>query len=88
MRAIPFDACSALRCHCVPRNEDATGALGPALQRALAVASGGFGPIGCISTMVEGHKEYVQAARVIGVPALRIMLRHVLPNVMGPVLVL
>ena len=40
------------------------------------------------STMVERHKEYVQAARVIGVPALRIMLRHVLPNVMGPVLVL
>lgn len=40
------------------------------------------------STMVERHKEYVQAARVIGVPALRIMRRHVLPNVMGPVLVL
>ena len=40
------------------------------------------------STMVERHKEYVQAARVIGVPPLRIMLRHVLPNVMGPVLVL
>ncbi|HEX4234125.1 MAG TPA: ABC transporter permease, partial [Caldimonas sp.] len=40
------------------------------------------------STMVERHKEYVQAARVIGVPAWRIMLRHVLPNVMGPVLVL
>ena len=40
------------------------------------------------STMVERHKEYVQAARVIGVAPLRIMLRHVLPNVMGPVLVL
>ena len=40
------------------------------------------------STMVERNKEYVQAARVIGVPPLRIMLRHVLPNVMGPVLVL
>ena len=38
--------------------------------------------------MVERNKEYVQAARVIGVPPLRIMLRHVLPNVMGPVLVL
>jgi len=41
---------------------------------------------GC--TMVERGKEYVQAARVIGVPPLRIMRRHVLPNVMGPVLVL
>ena len=40
------------------------------------------------STMVERHKEYVLAARVIGVPAWRIMLRHVLPNVIGPVLVL
>ena len=40
------------------------------------------------STMVERNKEYVQAARVIGVSPLRIMLRHVLPNVMGPVLVL
>ena len=40
------------------------------------------------STMVERHKEYVQAARVIGVPPWRIMVRHVLPNVMGPVLVL
>ena len=40
------------------------------------------------STMVERSKEYVQAARVVGVPPGRIMLRHVLPNVLGPVLVL
>lgn len=40
------------------------------------------------STMVERNKEYVQAARVTGVSPLRIMVRHVLPNVMGPVLVL
>jgi peptide/nickel transport system permease protein len=40
------------------------------------------------STLVERGKEYVQAARVIGVPPLRIMFRHVLPNVTGPVLVL
>ncbi|GAB4365624.1 MAG: ABC transporter permease [Kiloniellaceae bacterium] len=40
------------------------------------------------SAMVERSKEYVQAARVIGVPPLLIMLRHVLPNVMGPVLVI
>jgi peptide/nickel transport system permease protein len=40
------------------------------------------------STLVERNKEYVQAARVIGVAPLRIMLRHVLPNVLGPVLVL
>jgi peptide/nickel transport system permease protein len=40
------------------------------------------------STMVERNKEYVQAARVTGVAPLRIMRRHVLPNVMGPVMVL
>lgn len=40
------------------------------------------------STLVERNKEYVQAARVTGVSSLRIMRGHVLPNVMGPVLVL
>ena len=40
------------------------------------------------STLVERNKEYVQAARVIGVSPYRIMVRHVLPNVMGPVMVL
>ncbi|MGP1628883.1 MAG: ABC transporter permease [Giesbergeria sp.] len=40
------------------------------------------------STLVERNKEYVQAARVTGVTPLRIMRRHVLPNVMGPVMVL
>jgi peptide/nickel transport system permease protein len=40
------------------------------------------------STLVERGKEYVQAARVIGVHPVRIMLRHVLPNVTGPVLVI
>jgi peptide/nickel transport system permease protein len=40
------------------------------------------------STMVERNKEYVLAARVIGVSSWRIMRRHVLPNVLGPVLVL
>jgi len=40
------------------------------------------------STMVEKGKEYVQAARVVGVSPLGIMRRHLLPNVLGPVLVL
>jgi peptide/nickel transport system permease protein len=40
------------------------------------------------STLVEKNKEYVQAARVIGIHPVLIMLRHVLPNVMGPVLVI
>ena len=40
------------------------------------------------STLVERNKDYVMAARVIGVPSWRIMLTHVLPNVIGPVLVI
>ncbi|WP_136658980.1 ABC transporter permease [Nitratireductor sp. XY-223] len=40
------------------------------------------------STLVEKNKEYVQAARLIGLHPIKIMARHVLPNVMGPVLVI
>jgi peptide/nickel transport system permease protein len=40
------------------------------------------------STLVERNKDYVMAARVIGVPSWRIMLNHVLPNVIGPVMVI
>ena len=40
------------------------------------------------SVMVEKNKEYVQAARVIGLSPVLIMVRHVLPNVTGPVLVI
>jgi peptide/nickel transport system permease protein len=40
------------------------------------------------STLVEKNKEYVQAARVIGRSPIAIMLAHVLPNALGPVLVI
>jgi peptide/nickel transport system permease protein len=40
------------------------------------------------STLVERNKEYVQAARVIGVHSAKIVLGHLLPNVIGPVLVI
>lgn len=40
------------------------------------------------TTLVERHKEYVQAAQLIGVRPWRIALRHVLPNVLGPVTVI
>src|SRR6218665_1068545 len=57
----------------------------------LAIAIPGWVPYARTvrgSTMVERSKEYVQAARVIGVSSSRIMWKHVLPNVLGPVLVL
>ncbi len=40
------------------------------------------------STLVERNKDYVLAARIIGVPSWRIMVNHVLPNVIGPVMVI
>lgn len=40
------------------------------------------------SVMVEKNKDYIAAARLIGLPAPVIMFRHVLPNVLGPVLVI
>jgi peptide/nickel transport system permease protein len=40
------------------------------------------------STLVERNKDYVMAARVIGLSSTRVMLTHVLPNVIGPVLVI
>ena len=40
------------------------------------------------STLVEKNKEYVQAARVIGIHPFAIMFKHVLPNALGPVLVI
>ncbi len=40
------------------------------------------------SVMVEKGKDYVAAAQLIGLPARVIMLRHVLPNTMGPILVI
>jgi peptide/nickel transport system permease protein len=40
------------------------------------------------AVMVEKNKDYVAAARLIGLPARAIMVRHVLPNTMGPVFVI
>ena len=40
------------------------------------------------STLVEKEKEYVAAARLIGLSRWQIMLRHILPNVLSPVLVI
>lgn len=40
------------------------------------------------TTLVEKEKEYVQAARIIGLNRFQIMWRHILPNVLGPVFVI
>jgi peptide/nickel transport system permease protein len=40
------------------------------------------------SVLVEASKEYVLAARLIGLRPVAILIRHILPNVLGPVLVI
>ncbi|MBT53716.1 MAG: ABC transporter permease [Mameliella sp.] len=40
------------------------------------------------SVFVERNKDYVQAAMIMGQHPLRVMLRHILPNILGPLLVI
>ncbi len=40
------------------------------------------------ATLVERNKEYVQAAKLIGRKPMGIMVKHILPNTLGPVLVI
>lgn len=40
------------------------------------------------ATLVEANREYVQAAKLIGRSKMAIMIRHILPNVLNPVLVI
>jgi len=40
------------------------------------------------STFVEKNKEYVQACEIMGMPAYRIMLVQILPNILGPIMVI
>lgn len=66
--------------------------LGPGL-RAVILAVGlinwaGFARVVRGEVLSLRETEFVQAARAAGVPETRILLRHVLPNVMAPVLVM
>lgn len=66
--------------------------LGPSLDN-LIVALGLFGWPG-YARLVRGsvlsakHREYVEAARAVGATGRRIMARHLLPNVVAPVIIL
>jgi peptide/nickel transport system permease protein len=57
----------------------------------IAIAAANWPPFARVArsrALVERNKEYVQAARIIGVSPLMILIRHVLPNAMGPMLVI
>ncbi len=66
--------------------------LGPSLDN-LIVAFGLFGWAG-YGRLIRGsvlsarQREYVEAARAIGARASRVMARHILPNVIAPVIIL
>jgi peptide/nickel transport system permease protein len=65
--------------------------LGPSLNNAIiaigVVYAPWFGRVVRGPVLVERKKEYVEAARVVGAPAPRIVLLHVLPNVLSPLIV-
>ena len=47
-----------------------------------------FARVSRAATMVEKNKDYVSASSIIGVSNLLIMFKHILPNIMRPVLVI
>lgn len=66
--------------------------LGPGLDKLIAVlAIGGWVPYARVTrgqVLAAREKEYVEAARAIGVPRLRIIFRHILPNTLAPTIVI
>jgi peptide/nickel transport system permease protein len=59
-----------------------------ALFTALAIAGlPGFGRLARAGLMAQQEREYVLAARVLGVPRSKVLARHILPNVVDPILV-
>jgi len=66
-------------------------ALGPGLNNAIiaiaVVYSPVFGRVVRGPVLVERGKEYVEAARVIGASSPRVILKHVFPNVLSPLIV-
>ncbi len=66
-------------------------ALGPRLSNVVIALSVSFAPrmarIVRSSVLVERRKQYVEAARALGLTDLRIMLFHLLPNSLAPVLI-
>lgn len=66
--------------------------LGPSLINVMIAVGIGAIPVYTrtvrASALSAREKEYVEAARALGVPARRIMMRHILPNVAAPIIVL
>ncbi len=67
------------------------GMLGPGIPNAIAAIAIVYTPfffrVARGPTLAEREHEYVQAARVTGVATVRIMWRHILPNILSPIIV-
>ncbi|MEV1249629.1 ABC transporter permease [Nonomuraea sp. NPDC050022] len=64
------------------------GAGWKALFAAIVIAGlPGFGRLARAGLLAQQQREYVLAARVLGVPRSTVMVRHILPNVIDPILV-
>jgi len=68
-----------------------TAALGPRMESVIIALTVAYVPAGArivrASALVVRELDYVQAARIAGASDLRIMLRHILPNSVSPLLV-
>lgn len=53
----------------------------------LIIGLPGFGRLARGGLLVEQEREYVLAARVLGVPRRTVLVRHVLPNIVDPIVV-
>jgi peptide/nickel transport system permease protein len=66
--------------------------LGPGLDKLIAVlALGGWVGYARVTrgqVLTIREKEYVLAARALGVPGMRILFRHIMPNTLAPIIVL
>jgi peptide/nickel transport system permease protein len=66
--------------------------LGPGLDRLIAVLTlAGWVEYARVTrgqVLAIRENEYVLAARALGVPGVRILLRHIMPNALSPVIVL
>ncbi len=69
-----------------------TAVLGPGLMHVvIAVVTvwwAGYARVVRAAVLVEREKPYLEAAAALGMPTWRVLLRHVMPNVVGPVAVL
>ncbi|NJF24351.1 ABC transporter permease [Thermococcus sp. Bubb.Bath] len=71
-----------------PRDVNNLGALLSVFVALIIVWWPGYARITRGSTLTEKENLYVEAARAIGLPTRTILFRHILPNIIGPILVM